>query len=81
VTVGELLEPPLGGFRKLVIGSWRIVYRAEARAVRVYAIGRRATVYDDLAERLERSIEERARPWRRRAPAVGRRRPRPRAAT
>ena len=56
---GEALEQELTGFRKIALGSWRVVYRDEGRAIRIHAIGRRATVYSDLIERLRRSVRER----------------------
>jgi mRNA-degrading endonuclease RelE of RelBE toxin-antitoxin system len=67
---GEPLEQELSGFGKIVVGSWRIVYRVEGQVVRVYAVGRRATVYSDLVELLRPRIEERPAPYERR-PAGG----------
>ena len=62
---GEPLGQELGGFRKVVIGAWRLVYRVEDRVVRVYAVDRRATVYSDLIERLRPRIKERRGKYRR----------------
>jgi len=79
-TIGQPLEQELAGFRKVAIGAWRVVYREERRTIVVRAVGRRATVYSDLIDRLRRSLRERPRPYRRgtrapkkrRSPAAGR---------
>lgn len=65
-TEGEPLERELSGFLKIVVGSWRVVYRVEAQIVRVYAVGRRANVYSDLIDRLRSGIKERRGRYRRR---------------
>jgi mRNA-degrading endonuclease RelE of RelBE toxin-antitoxin system len=64
-TFGDPLEGELDTFRKIALGSWRLVYRADARAIRIYALGRRATVYSELVARL-RGVKERRRRYRRR---------------
>ena len=63
---GLPLQGELTGFRKVVLGTWRIVYRVERRAAGIYAVGRRSTVYTEAIDRAQRRIEE-ARRGRRRA--------------
>lgn len=65
-TIGDPLDQELSGFRKIVLGSWRIVYRHEGATIRIHAVGRRGSVYSDLVERL-RSVRERRLTYRRRA--------------
>ena len=77
-TVGEPLGEDLTGFRKITLGSWRVVYREERSAIRIHAVGLRATVYADLVDRI-RSVRERRLTYRRRTrarPAAARRRSR-----
>lgn len=52
-TIGDPLRDRLTGFRRVRIGRWRVVYRERPRAIEVFAIGPRATVYSDLVERLK----------------------------
>jgi hypothetical protein len=51
------------------VGTYRLVYRFDDRMLEVVWVGRRATVYEDLTERLRR-IQE-ARPRRARARSGG----------
>jgi len=48
-TIGD----PLTGFRRVRIGRWRVVYRERPRAIAVFAVGPRATVYSELLARLD----------------------------
>jgi mRNA interferase RelE/StbE len=50
--IGEPLRDRLSGYRRIRIGRWRVVYRERGRVVDVFAIGPRATVYEDLLARL-----------------------------
>ena len=50
--IGEPLRDRLSGYQRIRIGRWRVVYRERARAIDVFAIGPRATVYEDLLARV-----------------------------
>jgi mRNA-degrading endonuclease RelE of RelBE toxin-antitoxin system len=54
--LGEPLRGDLGGLRKLRARRYRVVYAADrrARAVRVFAVGHRRGIYDEVAERRRR---------------------------
>ena len=51
---GEPLERELGGYRKYKVRRFRIVYAVDSkeRAVRIFAVGHRRTVYEEAVERL-----------------------------
>ncbi len=52
-TIGDPLRDRLTGFRRVRIGRWRLVYRESPRAIEVFAVGPRATVYSELLARLD----------------------------
>ena len=58
---GEPLLRELEGLRKYAVRRFRIVYAVdrERRIVRIYAVGHRREIYDDLAEKIRRSKDRR----------------------
>ena len=46
------LRRSLKGYRKLRVGSYRIVFRVEGNQVKIFVIQHRSTVYDTAPERL-----------------------------
>ena len=49
---GKPLRRSLKGYRKLRVGDWRVIFRIERNAVKVFAIQHRSRVYDTVAKRL-----------------------------
>jgi len=51
---GEPLKRELSGYLKYRVRRFRIVYQVDrtARIVRILAIGRRSTIYEEVAERI-----------------------------
>ena len=58
---GEPLVRELEGLRKFTVRRFRIVYAVdrERRIVRIFAVGHRREIYDDLAEKIRRSKNRR----------------------
>jgi len=54
--LGELLGGDLEGLRKFRVRRYRVVYAADRRAriVRIFAIGHRRGIYDEVVERTRR---------------------------
>ena len=46
------LRRSLKGYRKLRVGSYRVVFRVENNQVKIFVIQHRSTVYDTAPERL-----------------------------
>ena len=49
-----MLREDLGGLWRFPVGRLRIVYRFDAGLLEVISLGRRETIYQDLARRLRR---------------------------
>ncbi|HEX9721954.1 MAG TPA: type II toxin-antitoxin system RelE/ParE family toxin [Candidatus Paceibacterota bacterium] len=49
---GKPLRSSLKGYRKLRAGDWRVIFRIEGNAVKIFAIKHRSVVYDVLKNRL-----------------------------
>ena len=62
-SLGDDLIDELEGMRRLHVGRLRVIYRISGRISEVLAVGRRATIYVDLAVRLrrDRAMRRRAR--------------------
>lgn len=56
--IGKDLRDELAGFRSLRIGRLRIVYRNIDSVVSVIAVGRRETVYEEVARRIVAAPKE-----------------------
>ncbi len=58
--MGKELRDEFAGLRSFRLGRMRIVYRMTRDALQVIDVGRRETIYEELARRLQRGeIEER----------------------
>ena len=57
---GVLLMRELSGLRKFKVRRFRIIYEPDrkARVIRIFAIGHRRDVYEELADRLRRSTRK-----------------------
>jgi mRNA interferase RelE/StbE len=55
-TMGEPLKKELRGFWKYRVKRFRIVYAVDRRrkAIRIFAVGHRRGIYDEVVERLRR---------------------------
>jgi mRNA interferase RelE/StbE len=51
---GQRLRQSFRGFWKLRVGDYRVVYEITGCEIRVYGVGHRKTVYDDMMARLNR---------------------------
>src|SRR2546428_11760654 len=62
-SLGDDLIDELEGIRRIRVGRLRVIYRISGRIIEVLAVGRRATIYVDLAARLhrDRAVKRRAR--------------------
>ena len=49
---GKPLRSSLKGYRNLRIGDYRIIFRIEEKAVKVFAILHRSIVYKDINKRI-----------------------------
>ena len=56
-TIGELVRRDLEGLRKFRVRRYRLVYAVDrpARIVRIFAVGHRRAIYEEVAARLRRS--------------------------
>lgn len=50
---GKPLRRSLKGYRRMRVGDYRVVFRLEAKAVKIFAIGHRSVVYEDFESRFE----------------------------
>lgn len=49
---GKSLRRSLKGYRRLRVGDYRVVFRLEENAVKIFAIGHRSVVYEHFERRL-----------------------------
>jgi mRNA interferase RelE/StbE len=49
---GKPLRRSLKGYRRLRVGDYRVVFRIEKAAVKIFVIGHRSTVYEEYMDRL-----------------------------
>ena len=49
---GKPLRRSLRGYRSLRIADYRVIFRIEKDTVKIFAIGRRSTVYEEYVNRL-----------------------------
>ncbi|MBI5754511.1 type II toxin-antitoxin system RelE/ParE family toxin [Candidatus Peregrinibacteria bacterium] len=45
---GKPLRKSLKGYRRLRIGDYRVIFRIEKNTVKIFKIGHRSTIYNDL---------------------------------
>ena len=50
---GKPLRRSLKGYRRMRVGDYRVVFRLEEDAVKIFAIGHRSIVYEDFESRFE----------------------------
>ena len=50
---GKPLRRSLKGYRRLRIGDYRVIFRIEKQAVKIFVIGHRSIVYKDYTSRFE----------------------------
>lgn len=50
---GKPLRRSLKGYRRLRVGDFRVIFRIEREAVKIFAIGHRSVVYEEYERRFE----------------------------
>ena len=48
---GKPLRHSLKGYRKLRVGDYRVIFRIEKKTVKIFCIGHRSTVYEEIIKR------------------------------
>ncbi|MBI2642693.1 MAG: type II toxin-antitoxin system RelE/ParE family toxin [Candidatus Wildermuthbacteria bacterium] len=48
---GKPLRRSLSGYRKLRVGDYRVIFKIEKRTVKIFIIGHRSVVYDEVEKR------------------------------
>ncbi len=48
---GKPLRRSMKGYRSLRIGDYRVIFRIEQKAVKIFAIGHRSVIYEDSLQR------------------------------
>jgi len=49
---GKPLRKSLKGYRSLRVGDYRVIFRIDKRAIRIYAIENRSIVYEEVVKKI-----------------------------